>query len=235
MGEIIVTEESGNIMIYNSAGKKLKSIKRSEHKLKSTYGVAVGSKDRIYCADYSSNKIFTCDKDGRNIKISEVALKKSPGRRGLSVVEDEVFICEQETLMVYDKRLKHAREIADKNLGSARCVSPGRDGILYVTDRRNAAIQVFKNGCFSHSIGSNKNGEKLLPNPLALCATGSYVYVTDYTKHNVSVFTTDDKFVTSFGQRGSAEGSFELPHGICVDQDGFVYVADRSNNRVQVF
>ena len=41
--------------------------------------------------------------------------------------------------------------------------------------------------------------------------------------------------MTSFGQWGSNEGDFNLPYGVCVDKDGFVYVCDYANNRVQVF
>ena len=44
--------------------------------------------------------------------------------------------------------------------------------------------------------------------------------------YNISVFTTDGVYVTSFGQCGSNEGDFNFPHSVCVDQDGFVYVTD---------
>ena len=37
---------------------------------------------------------------------------------------------------------------------------------------------------------------------------GQYVYVTDPTSHCVFVFTTDGKYVTSFGQKGQTEGEF---------------------------
>jgi sugar lactone lactonase YvrE len=32
-----------------------------------------------------------------------------------------------------------------------------------------------------------------------------------------------------------APGEFNLPHNICCDADGWVYVADRESHRVQVF
>ena len=41
--------------------------------------------------------------------------------------------------------------------------------------------------------------------------------------------------MTSFGCYGSEEGCFEYPCAQCVDKDGFVYVADFDNDRVQVF
>jgi sugar lactone lactonase YvrE len=30
-------------------------------------------------------------------------------------------------------------------------------------------------------------------------------------------------------------GQFNIPHNICCDADGWIYVADRENHRVQVF
>ena len=52
----------------------------------------------------------------------------------------------------------------------------------------------------------------------------------------VSVFTTiDSKFVTSFGRKGTEEGNFNEPFGVNVDGDGYVYVCDGQNDRVQVF
>ncbi|XP_022531939.2 E3 ubiquitin-protein ligase TRIM71 [Astyanax mexicanus] len=41
--------------------------------------------------------------------------------------------------------------------------------------------------------------------------------------------------VATFGSEGEAEGQLCRPWGIAVDSEGFVIVADRSNNRVQVF
>ena len=40
--------------------------------------------------------------------------------------------------------------------------------------------------------------------------------------------------LASFGQSGSGVGQFNRPSGVCVDQDGEIYVADRQNDRVQV-
>ena len=37
------------------------------------------------------------------------------------------------------------------------------------------------------------------------------------------------------GPAGTGEGEFNIVHNICCDADGWVYVADRENHRVQVF
>jgi DNA-binding beta-propeller fold protein YncE len=37
------------------------------------------------------------------------------------------------------------------------------------------------------------------------------------------------------GEPGTAPGEFNVVHNICCDRDGWVYVADRENHRVQVF
>jgi hypothetical protein len=39
----------------------------------------------------------------------------------------------------------------------------------------------------------------------------------------------------SWGEPGCDPGQFNIPHNICSDPDGWVYVADRENHRVQVF
>jgi DNA-binding beta-propeller fold protein YncE len=37
------------------------------------------------------------------------------------------------------------------------------------------------------------------------------------------------------GESGADPGQFNIVHNIVTDKDGWVYVADRENNRVQVF
>ena len=48
-------------------------------------------------------------------------------------------------------------------------------------------------------------------------------------------FTRDGKFIKEFGRHGSKPGEFMGPHGLAFDSQGRLFVADRSNNRVQIF
>jgi hypothetical protein len=48
-------------------------------------------------------------------------------------------------------------------------------------------------------------------------------------------FTRDGKFIKEYGRHGRKPGEFMGPHGLAFDSRGRLFVADRSNNRVQVF
>ena len=48
-------------------------------------------------------------------------------------------------------------------------------------------------------------------------------------------YTTDGEFVDAWGQKGSGPGEFDGPHALAFDSQGRLFVADRSNNRVQIF
>jgi hypothetical protein len=62
------------------------------------------------------------------------------------------------------------------------------------------------------------------------------VYVSDgYGNAHVHKFSPDGKLIKSWGEPGTGPGQFNLVHNICADADGWVYVADRENHRVQVF
>jgi len=62
------------------------------------------------------------------------------------------------------------------------------------------------------------------------------IYVSDgYGNARVHKYTDNGKLVLSWGQPGAGPGEFNLPHNIACDADGWVYVADRENHRVQVF
>ena len=62
------------------------------------------------------------------------------------------------------------------------------------------------------------------------------IYVTDgYRNARVHRFTEDGRLVASWGSPGKGPGQFHLPHSIAFDDAGTLYVADRSNKRVQKF
>ncbi len=62
------------------------------------------------------------------------------------------------------------------------------------------------------------------------------IYVSDgYGNAQIHRFTADGKYISSWGKCGCLPGEFNLPHNIHCDADGWVYVADRENHRIQVF
>ena len=62
------------------------------------------------------------------------------------------------------------------------------------------------------------------------------IYVSDgYGNSRVHKYSPDGKLLFSWGEPGSDPGQFNIVHNICADRDGYIYVADRENHRVQVF
>ena len=62
------------------------------------------------------------------------------------------------------------------------------------------------------------------------------IYVSDgYGNARVHKYAPNGKLLFSWGEPGTDPGQFNIVHNICTDADGWVYVADRENHRVQVF
>lgn len=112
------------------------------------------------------------------------------------------------------------------------------DNVMYVTDHNNHRLQVFsKDGKFVKSIGTKGPGPNQFDGPSGIDfdTKGNY-YVGEKGNARVSVYDKNDKYVDSYGSEGSGNGQFGNIHGVLVDKtNGWVYVADTANNRVQVF
>src|SRR5215468_3840241 len=62
------------------------------------------------------------------------------------------------------------------------------------------------------------------------------LYVSDgYGNSRVHKYAPNGTLLLSWGEPGTDPGQFNIPHNICCDADGWVYVADRENHRIQVF
>jgi hypothetical protein len=55
------------------------------------------------------------------------------------------------------------------------------------------------------------------------------------TNNRLQLFTAEGKYLTGFGAKGVGEGEFQLPHGLAIDSQGFLYVVDTRNHRIQKF
>ena len=74
------------------------------------------------------------------------------------------------------------------------------------------------------------------PSDVALDAQGD-LYISDgYGNARVHKFSAGGELLFSWGAPGkTAPGEFHVPHGVWVHTDGRVFVADRENNRLQIF
>jgi tripartite motif-containing protein 71 len=76
------------------------------------------------------------------------------------------------------------------------------------------------------------------PEGVAVDSKGN-VWVADTNNHRILKFDQSGKFLFSFGSLGflpgALDGQFRNPHGIAIDQQDNIWVADTFNNRVQKF
>ena len=87
------------------------------------------------------------------------------------------------------------------------------------------------------TVAGNNDSEDAFNRPtnVAFRSNGN-LYVSDgYVNSRIAEFTPDGYYVRHWGRKGTGDGEFNLVHDVQVDSRGRVYVADRSNERVQVF
>lgn len=74
-----------------------------------------------------------------------------------------------------------------------------------------------------------------MPTDVAVAKDGSFFVSDGYGNSRIVKFSSEGKYLTSWGQKGTELGSFDVPHSIAIDTQGTIYVADRGNARLQLF
>ena len=113
-------------------------------------------------------------------------------------------------------------------------VTTDQEGNVYVSDVLDHRVVKFdRSGKFVTAFG----GTETLISPVGLEFNDktNKLYVVDSKKHQIIVFAPDGEVDSTIGQRGSADGEFNFPTNIAMDENGQLYVADTMNFRVQIF
>ncbi len=107
---------------------------------------------------------------------------------------------------------------------------------IFVSDSGNHRIQVFdRQGKFLRSFGSQGENLGELSRPMSMGIHKDILYVAEYTNDRIQKFSlANGESQGVLGSSGSGAGEFDLPADVAVDDDGKIYVADFTNNRVQV-
>lgn len=114
-----------------------------------------------------------------------------------------------------------------------------RDRVL-VADRDAHQILIFsREGGLCQALGARHAPRWREPfnHPTrAAVALDGEIYVADgYGNARVHRFAADGGYLGGFGEIGAGPGEFMTPHSIIVDRDSRLLVADRENDRVQLF
>ena len=125
--------------------------------------------------------------------------------------------------------------------GSAHGLTVDHEDNVWVTDARRHQVLKFSNdGKLLQTLGAQdvpgldgKHFNK--PTDVAVAPNGD-IYVADgYGNSRIAKFDAGGKFLLDWGSPGDQPGQFQEPHGMTLDDEGRVYIADRGNSRVQVF
>jgi DNA-binding beta-propeller fold protein YncE len=74
------------------------------------------------------------------------------------------------------------------------------------------------------------------PTHAAISPVNGNIFISDgYSNAAVHKFSPNGKHLLSWGKSGTDPGEFNTVHNISIDDEDWVYIADRENHRIQVF
>ena len=155
-----------------------------------------------------------------------------------------VFNRGEHPMMVFDQRGNFLRSWGEGIFPRAHGVTMGPGGTVFCTDDGDHTMRKCTlDGKVLLTLGiSGRPAEFMSGNPFNRCThvaidpRNEDFYVTDgYGNARVHKYSPDGKLLFSWGESGTGPGQFNIVHNVCTDRDGWVFVADRENHRIQVF
>ena len=154
-----------------------------------------------------------------------------------------VFNRGQHPMMVFDRDGNFLRSWGEGLFNRAHGIHIDSDDNLYCTDDGDHTVRkITTEGKVLLTIGvPNQPAPFLSGKPFNRCTHTALspkgeIYVSDgYGNSCVHKYSPDGKHLMCWGTTGTDPGQFNIAHNIATDEDGWVYVADRENHRVQVF
>ena len=180
-------------------------------------GIATNSKGHIFVYHRSANtRLWEFDKNGTFVK------EIGKGYYGFEFAHS-VRVDAQDNIWTVDEGTNTVTKFSPEGK------------FLMVLGRRPPAVD----GALATTPGPNPPAQKYIfcrPTDVAWDPQGN-IFVSDgYCNNRVVKFDKDGRFLAQGGSEKSGQepGQFNLPHGLQVDGQGNVWVADRTNNRYQV-
>ena len=155
-----------------------------------------------------------------------------------------VFNRGEHPMIVFDREGNFLKSWGEGVFPRAHGVTMGPDDTIFLSDDADHTVrQCTLDGKVLMTLGvSGTPAPFMSGNPFNRCthvaidpANGD-LYISDgYGNARVHKYSPDGKLLFSWGESGTGPGQFNIAHNVATDKDGLVYVADRENQRIQVF
>jgi DNA-binding beta-propeller fold protein YncE len=176
-------------------------------------GVAVDSHDRVFVFNRGEHPVTIFDRDGNFVGSWGESLFVRP--HGITIGPDDAVYCTDDSDHTVKKFTPEGKPLLVLGT-SGRASDTGATSVDFRTIQRSSAPFHY-------------------PTNLALAADGSMYVADGYGNARIHKFSPDGRHLFSWGEPGGEPGEFRIPHGIAVDGEGNVVVADRENSRLQFF
>jgi len=187
-------------------------------------GLAIDSHDRLYAFNTGEYPVTVFDREGNLLKTwGQKYIEHSHG--AFIGPDDSVYYADDgnHTVSKFTPEGKLLFTLGKKG-------QPSDTGFTWVSET-GKRLNLFEAIATVKRSGPPFNS----PTGVALSASGE-IYVSDgYGNARVHKFSRDGKPLFSWGEPGKAPGQFIVPHAVAVDKRERVLVADRHNNRIQIF
>jgi DNA-binding beta-propeller fold protein YncE len=179
---------------------------------------------------------------------------RGPAGRELGVIngvavdsQDRVFIATRKPVpcvVIFDPDgcfLRSWGEDVFVKVGGIHGIKIDRNDHLFITDWLDHTVhKLTAEGKLLMTLGTRgqkgESGKPFNGPTMAVAGPTGEIFVSDgYGQSRIHRFSSDGAWICSWGAPGSGAGEFDTPHGLHVDRLNRVLVADRGNNRVQVF
>ena len=242
-GEVVVAEQNAQcVSVFDCEGHKLRSF--GEQPL----GVALCNDNTVLVTSNHRVKRFTLDGQ----LIASVGTSGSghlqfdiPWSVATSPTKDKVYVCDTHNhrIQVLNSDFTFSSTFGSKGNNPGQFDHPvdiavNKDGNIFVADWFNNRIQVFSpSGQFIRQFQELGPDMGKLDYPVSVCIDcNDFVYVLEGGKCRVSIFDTKGNYIISyFGKKEAKPGELKSPYGIAVDKEGYIYISDSRNNRIQIF
>jgi len=156
--------------------------------------------------------------------------------------DGRIYLCHrfEPSVLILDPAGAVVGSLGDGEVIDPHGITTDLKGNIYVADRDRHVVVVFgPDGKLIKELGTRDHASPEAPfnHPadVAVAADGTTFVADGYGNSRIHVFSADGRLIRSWGEAGRGPGQFSVPHGIAVDSRNRVYVADRENDRVQVF